>query len=58
MILTGKKIIEEVQKNRIEILPFDEKRITTNSYDLSLGDTLIRYKTGVIDPKQKLRTKK
>jgi len=44
MILTGKKIIEEVQKNRIEILPFDEKRITTNSYDLSLGDTLIRYK--------------
>ena len=53
MILTGKKIIEEVQKNRIEILPFDKKRITTNSYDLSLGGTLIRYKTGVIDPKQK-----
>lgn len=53
MILTGKKIIEEVQKNKIEISPFDKKRITTNSYDLSLGDILIRYKTGVIDPKQK-----
>lgn len=53
MILTGKKIIEEVKKNRIEISPFDKKKITTNSYDLLLGDTLIRYKTGVIDPKQK-----
>ena len=53
MILTGNKIIEEVKSGKIEIAPFDKKRITTNSYDLSLGDTLIRYKTGVIDPKQK-----
>lgn len=53
MILTGKKIIEEIKKDRIEISPFDKKRITTNSYDLSLGDTIIQYGTAVIDPKRK-----
>lgn len=53
MILTGSKIIEEIQKNKIEISPFDKKRITTNSYDLSLGDTIIRYKSDIIDPKCK-----
>ena len=51
MILTGNKIIEEVKSDKIEIAPFDESRITTNSYDLSLGETIIRYKTEVIDPK-------
>ncbi|MFZ5391344.1 MAG: dCTP deaminase [Patescibacteria group bacterium] len=54
MILTGSKIKEEVKKRRIEISPFDKKRITTNSYDLALGDTVLRYKAGVIDPKKKI----
>src|SRR3989344_6102570 len=36
---------------KIEITPFDKSRITTNSYDLSLGETIIRYKTEIIDPK-------
>ncbi len=53
MILTGKKIIEEFEKNKIDICPFDKKRVTTNSCDLSLGNTIIRYKTSVIDPKRK-----
>ncbi|MDX9855218.1 MAG: dCTP deaminase [Candidatus Moranbacteria bacterium] len=51
MILTGKKIIAEVQKSKIDISPFDEGRITTNSYDLSLGNTIIQYKQDIIDPK-------
>lgn len=51
MILTGKKIIEEVQKGKIDIIPFDKSRVTTNSYDLSLGNTIIRYKQDIIDPK-------
>lgn len=51
MILTGEKIIEEVKNNKIEISPFDKKKITTNSYDLSLGKTIIRYTCDVIDPK-------
>jgi len=53
MILTGKKIIEEVENNKIEISPFDEDRVTTNSYDLSLGDTIIKYTSKIIDPKLK-----
>ena len=53
MILTGNKIIKEVKSGKIEIAPFDERRITPNSYDLSLGDTILRYKTNVIDPKRK-----
>lgn len=51
MILTGEKIIAEIQKGKIEITPFDKKRITTNSYDLSLGKKIIRYKQDIIDPK-------
>ena len=53
MILTGKKIIQEVQKNRIEISPFNKKMITTNSYDLLLGNTIIRYKSKILDPKRR-----
>lgn len=52
MILTGKKICEEVRNGKIEISPFDSSRATTNSYDLSLGEKVIRYKQDVIDPKQ------
>lgn len=51
MILTGKKIQEEVKNKKIEIDPFFENRVTTNSYDLSLGNTIIRYTSKVIDPK-------
>ncbi len=51
MILTGKKIIEEVKSNKITISPFIKKRATTNSYDLSLGETIIRYTSKIIDPK-------
>lgn len=51
MILTGNKIYEEVIDKKIIIEPFSNERITTNSYDLSLGKTLIRYKADVIDPR-------
>jgi len=53
MILTGQKIIEEVGKNKIEIYPFDKSKVTTNSYDLSLGKTVIRYTCALIDSREK-----
>ncbi|MBU0530977.1 MAG: dCTP deaminase [Candidatus Uhrbacteria bacterium] len=53
MILTGNKIREEVENNRIEISPFDPDRLTTNSYDLSLGSSIIRYTSEIIDPRTK-----
>jgi len=52
MILTGKKLIEEIKNKKIDIYPFDKKKVTTNSYDLMLGKTIVRYKSDIIDPKQ------
>ena len=57
MILTGEKIKEEVVSNKIEINPFSHNRVTTNSYDLALGETIIRYTSKIIDPKEKLNKK-
>ncbi len=51
MILTGKKILEEIESGKININPFVSERVTSNSYDLALGDTVIRYLAGVIDPR-------
>lgn len=52
MILTGLKIIEEVNKWDIIISDFNVNRITTNSYDLSLSNSFIQYKGDIIDPKK------
>jgi dCTP deaminase len=52
MILTGLFIQEEFNKKRININPFDLKHITTNSYDLTLGNRFLKYKGLVIDPKE------
>ena len=40
MILTGKKIIEEVKSGNIFIYPFDKNQINPNSYNYRLGQTL------------------
>lgn len=51
MILTGQEILKQVSQGRIVIEPFDENTVTTNSYDLHLGPTLLRYTGDVLDPK-------
>lgn len=51
MILTGPEITKQIKEKKIEIFPFDPKFITTNSYDLTLGNKFIRYKKQIIDPK-------
>lgn len=58
MILTGKKINEEVKNGKIEIQPFNKKMVTTNSYDLCLGETIIKYSSRILDPKIKPSFKK
>ena len=50
MILTGSKIIESVNNGSIYIDNFEIESVTTNSYDLRLGNTLIKYKDEVLDP--------
>lgn len=54
MILTGNKITEEVKNKNIIIKDFNQKNISTNSYDLSLANKLIRYTEDLIDPKKKV----
>lgn len=46
-ILTGAKIIEEVENKNIIIDPFNIKCVNPNSYNLSLGDTLLVYRESV-----------
>lgn len=50
MILTGQEIAKEVAAGNIRISPYSEGHITPTSYDLTLGDTLLRYTDAVIDP--------
>lgn len=50
MILTGQEIAAQVSLGRILITPFDPDQITTNSYDLRIGDEVGQYEDGVLDP--------
>lgn len=52
MILTGNEIKKQCSMYRIDIQPFDINHITTNSYDLTLGDNLIYYTDEILDPKK------
>ncbi len=52
MILTGSKIEQEFKNGNLEISPFSDTHISTNSYDICLSDTLIRYTDEIIDPKK------
>ena len=52
MILSDKKILEEIKKGSIVIEPFDEEYLGTNSYDVHLGKWLSVYKNDVLDAKK------
>ena len=41
-ILTGAEIRKRIQEGRIEISPFDEENLGANSYDIALGETVLR----------------
>ncbi len=43
-MLTGSRIIEEVQNGKIIINPFNERQINPNSYNLRLDNRLLIYK--------------
>lgn len=52
MILSGDEIRKRVHDGSIVIEPFEAERITTNSYDFRLGNTLAVYRSTVLDPHQ------
>ncbi len=51
MILSDKKILEEMKRGRIVIKPFDRKFLGSNSYDVHLDKTLAMYKDEILDAK-------
>ena len=52
MILSDKRILEEIDKGTIIIEPFAPDCLGTNSYDVHLGKYLATYKDRVLDAKK------
>lgn len=52
MILSDKKILEEIEKGNIIIEPFERENLGTNSYDVHLGKWLSVYKDDILDAKK------
>lgn len=52
MILSDKRILEEIQKGTIVIQPYDRACLGSNSYDVHLGGTLATYKDHLIDARK------
>lgn len=51
MILSDKRILEEIEKGTILIEPFHKDNLGTNSYDVHLGKYLALYTDRVLDAK-------
>lgn len=49
MILTGSEIKKEILRQRIHIIPFDEKDLNPNSYNFCLGNKLKVYRQKILD---------
>lgn len=52
MILSDKRILEEIEKGTIVIEPYNRTFLGTNSYDVHLGKYLAVYKDRVLDAKK------
>ena len=52
MILSDKRILEEMENGSIAIVPFVREQLGSNSYDVHLGSTLAVYKDRVLDAKK------
>jgi dCTP deaminase len=52
MILTDKKILEQIEKGTIKIEPYNRSDLGSNSYDVHLGSTLATYIDRELDAKK------
>ncbi|MDP2301570.1 MAG: dCTP deaminase [Ignavibacteria bacterium] len=52
MILSDKKILEEIATGNIVIEPFEQENLGTNSYDVRLGRWLSVYEDDILDAKE------
>ncbi|MFN8245116.1 MAG: dCTP deaminase [Ferruginibacter sp.] len=52
MILSDKRILEEMEKGTIKIVPYDRECLGSNSYDVHLGKNLATYVDLELDAKK------
>src|ERR1700751_2204869 len=52
MILSDKRIMEEMEKGTIKIIPYDRSFLGSNSYDVHLGPVLATYREHILDAKK------
>src|ERR1700676_1983536 len=52
MILSDKRIMEEMSKGTIKIQPYDRACLGSNSYDVHLGAVLATYREHILDAKK------
>ena len=52
MILSDTRILEEIEKKTIKIVPYDRNCLGSNSYDVHLGSTLATYDATELDAKK------
>lgn len=52
MILSDKRILEEIEKQTIKIEPYNREFLGSNSYDVHLGKYLAVYKDNILDAKK------
>lgn len=52
MILTGPETVRERENGRLVLEPFDKECVQPNSYDLSLGPTLVIYTGKILDTRR------
>lgn len=52
MILSDSRILEEIEKGTIKIVPYNREDLGSNSYDVHLGKDLARYVDRELDAKK------
>jgi dCTP deaminase len=52
MILSDKRILEEIEKETIKIQPYNRQYLGSNSYDVHLGKHLATYQDKTLDAKK------
>ena len=52
MILSDTRILEEIEKGTIKIVPYDRTCLGSNSYDIHLGKWLATYREHILDAKK------
>jgi dCTP deaminase len=52
MILSDKRILEEIDKGTIKVVPYDRACLGSNSYDVHLGKYLAKYTDAILDAKK------